>query len=86
MEVKEALSPLEDFSVPELERVFKALVEKHALKLGAIAQPVRVAITGGTESPGIFEVLEIVGKEKTLKRIGKAIVTAESCARKEGES
>jgi glutamyl-tRNA synthetase len=86
MELREALSPLEDFSAPELERVFKAIVEKHALKLGAIAQPVRVAITGGTESPGIFEVLEIIGKEKTLKRIGKAIVTAESGARKEGES
>ena len=36
-------------------------------------QPVRVAVTGRTESPGIFEVLEILGKEKTLKRLARAI-------------
>jgi glutamyl-tRNA synthetase len=36
---------------------------------------VRVAITGKTESPGIFEVLEIVGKEKTLRRLESAIKT-----------
>jgi len=83
MELKEELVPLEDFSAPELEKVFKATVEKHGIKLGNLAQPVRVAITGGTESPGIFEVLEIVGKEKTLRRLEKAIKTIESSAGKE---
>ncbi len=72
-ELKEGLAALSDFSVAEIEKVFKAIVEKHGIKLGNVAQPVRVAITGGTESPGIFEVLEIVGKEKTLKRLERAI-------------
>jgi glutamyl-tRNA synthetase len=75
VELKDRLSHIGDFSVPELERVFKEIVDKHGVKLGNVAQPVRVAMTGGTESPGIFEVLEIVGKEKTLKRLGKAILT-----------
>lgn len=73
IELRESLALLADFSGPEIEKVFKAIIDKHAIKLGALAQPVRVAITGGTESPGIFEVLEIVGKEKTLKRLEKAI-------------
>ncbi|MDA8077918.1 MAG: glutamate--tRNA ligase [Nitrospiraceae bacterium] len=62
-----------DFTHEGLERVFKAIVEKHGVKLGALAQPVRVAMTGGTESPGIFEVLGVLGKDKTLKRLNKAI-------------
>jgi glutamyl-tRNA synthetase len=84
LELRENLVPLTDFSAPELEMVFKTIVEKHGIKLGNLAQPVRVAITGGTESPGIFEVLEIVGKEKTLKRLEKAIKTIEDAERKEG--
>ncbi|MEK7742612.1 MAG: glutamate--tRNA ligase, partial [Nitrospirota bacterium] len=73
IELKDALNALSDFSALELENIFKSIVEKHGIKLGALAQPVRVAMTGGTESPGIFEVLEILGKEKTLKRLDKAV-------------
>ena len=72
-ELKEGLAQVSDFSAPEIEKVFKDIVEKHGVKLGNVAQPVRVAVTGGTESPGIFEVLEIVGKEKTLRRLTRAI-------------
>lgn len=73
VELKEAIVSLENFIAAEIEKVFISLVEKHSIKLGDIAQPVRVAITGNTVSPGIFEVLEIVGKEKTIKRLEKAI-------------
>ncbi len=73
MELKESIESLSNFSAQGLENIFKAIVEKHGIKLGALAQPVRVAITGGTESPGIFEVLEVLGKEKTIKRLEKAI-------------
>jgi glutamyl-tRNA synthetase len=83
-ELKDALASLPDFSAHELEKVFKAIVEKHAIKLGNLAQPVRVAMTGGTESPGIFEVIEIVGKEKTLRRLERAIATIEASQGKEG--
>jgi glutamyl-tRNA synthetase len=72
-ELENELFSLADFSHSELERVFKAVTEKNGVKLGALAQPVRVAMTGGTESPGIFDVIEVLGKEKTLKRLEKAI-------------
>ncbi|MGB9716182.1 MAG: glutamate--tRNA ligase [Thermodesulfovibrionales bacterium] len=72
-DAKERLERLDCFVASEIEKVFKSLVEKHNTKLGNIAQPVRVAITGKTESPGIFEVLEIVGKEKVIRRLEKAI-------------
>jgi glutamyl-tRNA synthetase len=75
IELKNSIASVPDFSHQALEIVFKSIVEKHGVKLGSLAQPVRVAITGGTESPGIFEVLEIVGKEKTLRRLEKAIKT-----------
>ena len=73
IELRELLKNLDDFSVSGIEKVFMTTVEKHNIKLGNIAQPVRVAMTGRTESPGIFEVIEIAGKEKTLKRLEKAI-------------
>jgi len=72
---KAALEKAEDFTASGLEAVFKKLMEERGVKLGALAQPVRVAVTGRTESPGIFEVLEIVGREKTLKRLERAIET-----------
>jgi glutamyl-tRNA synthetase len=72
-ELKEGISSLSEFSAPELETLFKVIVEKHGVKLGALAQPVRVAMTGGTESPGIYEVLDVLGKEKALRRLEKAI-------------
>lgn len=73
IELRDNLESLTDFSASELENIFKSIIVKHNIKLASLAQPVRVAITGGTESPGIFEVLEIVGKEKVIKRLEKAI-------------
>jgi glutamyl-tRNA synthetase len=73
-DLKADLEPLSGFTHRELEEVFRAIVEKHGVKLGALAQPVRVAVTGGTESPGIFEVIEVLGKEKTMKRLERAIL------------
>jgi len=48
-------------------------MEETGLKFGKLAQPLRVAITGTTVSPGIFEMLLVLGKEKTTNRIKKAI-------------
>jgi glutamyl-tRNA synthetase len=56
-----------------LEEVFKEIVTARGIKLGALAQAVRVALTGKSVSPGIYEVLKIVGKEEALQRIKKAI-------------
>ena len=72
-ELHELLSGIADFTAAEIEKAFISLAERHELKLGGIAQPARVAITGTTASPGIFEVMEIVGKEKVLKRLMQVI-------------
>lgn len=71
--IRDLLSGLSPFNSSEIERAFRGFIEKHKIKLGQVAQPVRVAMTGGTESPGIFEVLEVIGKEKVLKRLDRAI-------------
>jgi glutamyl-tRNA synthetase len=67
------LKPADPFTHDEIEKVFNALVTEKAIKLGKLAQPVRVALTGGTVSPGIYEVIEVMGKDKTIKRIEAAI-------------
>jgi glutamyl-tRNA synthetase len=64
---------MSNFTEQEIEQLFKSIVEKHGIKLGKLAQPVRVALTGGTQSPGIFEVLDVMGKEKTIRRLEMAI-------------
>jgi glutamyl-tRNA synthetase len=72
-ELKDGLQAMDDFTEQEIEQLFRSMAEKHDIKLGKIAQPVRVALTGGTQSPGIFEVLDVMGKEKAIKRLEKAI-------------
>ncbi len=59
---------------------FQRSMERHGLKLGKLAQPVRVAMTGTTVSPGIFEVLEVLGRERSLQRLDKAIALIEATA------
>ena len=74
--LKELLARFADmdaFTEPLLEDAFKAVMAQTGLKLGKIAQPVRVALTGQTSSPGIFEIIEIIGKKKVMTRIEKAI-------------
>lgn len=72
-ELRDSLEGLAEFSASAIEDVFREHISRHKIKLGQLAQPVRVAMTGGTESPGIFEVLEVMGKEKVLKRLDRAI-------------
>ncbi|NOX35250.1 MAG: glutamate--tRNA ligase [Deltaproteobacteria bacterium] len=68
------IKALEEYNQDELEGVFKQIMEETKLKFGKIAQPIRVAITGTTVSPGIFEMLLALGREKTIQRIKTAII------------
>ncbi|MEW5908727.1 MAG: glutamate--tRNA ligase [Thermodesulfobacteriota bacterium] len=61
------------FEEKELENAFKSVMDRTGLKLGKIAQPVRLALTGKIASPGIFEIILILGKECVLQRLGKAV-------------
>lgn len=70
----ERLRGLEDWSEPALERVLEEVRARHGdLPMGKLAQPVRVAVTGGAVSPGIYETLAVLGKPRSLERIAAAI-------------
>ena len=71
--VKAKLTALEDYSEHALEEAFREVMAETGLKLGKIAQPVRVALSGRTASPGIFEIIAIIGKQNTLARLQRAI-------------
>lgn len=67
------LDALDNWDVESISQVFHALMDEHALKLPAIAQPVRVALTGGTSSPSIFDVVAVLGRETTLRRLKEVL-------------
>jgi glutamyl-tRNA synthetase len=69
----ERLSPLEDFSEANIEHAFSAVLQEFALPMGKLAQPVRVALTGSAVSPGIHEVIAVLGKERTIQRLRYAL-------------
>lgn len=66
------------FSKLEWEQSFKQSVEAEGMKMGQLAQPVRVALTGRTASPGLFEVMEVLGRERTLYRLRQGIERAKA--------
>jgi glutamyl-tRNA synthetase len=72
-----ALESAKRFDQPVLEKIFTDILEKSGLKFGKIAQPLRVALTGKTVSPGIFEMMAALGKEKAVARIKDAILYIE---------
>jgi glutamyl-tRNA synthetase len=57
------------FSKQQWEGAFKQLVEDEGVKMGQLAQPVRVALTGRAASPGLFDVMEVLGRDRTLFRL-----------------
>jgi len=71
--VREALAGLDEFTAESVESAVGPIPERLDLKPGKVYQPIRVAITGTTVSPGIFESVAVLGKETTLARIDTAI-------------
>jgi glutamyl-tRNA synthetase len=71
--VAETLPSVEEFTKEEIETFLRNIAEKRETKLKFIAQPLRVALTGKTVSPGIDEVMVTLGKDKVMKRIRRAI-------------
>jgi glutamyl-tRNA synthetase len=67
--VRDKLSELEEFSKETIENMLRSLAEQKKVGLGKVAQPLRVAICGGTISPPIFDSVQLLGRENTLKRI-----------------
>jgi glutamyl-tRNA synthetase len=63
----------DDWSAAALEQAARDLAESEGAKLGQVAQPLRAAVTGSAQSPGLFEVLEVLGKDEVLGRISDAL-------------
>jgi glutamyl-tRNA synthetase len=63
------LAALPEWSASAADAAVRAEVEARGIKLGALAQPLRAALTGRTTSPGIFDVLDVLGREESLARI-----------------
>jgi len=61
-----------DFSEQSVQTRFESVLARFNMKLGQLAQPVRVALTGGTVSPGIYEVIAVLGRERTVRRLRAA--------------
>jgi len=76
-QLTDAISQTEAFDEPSLEDIFKTVMADCDLKFGKIAQPVRVALTGGTVSPGIFEMMLALGKSRVVSRLKDALLFME---------
>ncbi len=74
----EHLAALDDFSEATIEEAFTNTLQRLGLSIGKLAQPVRVALTGSTISPGIFDVIAVLGKERTLCRLKSALQRIEA--------
>jgi glutamyl-tRNA synthetase len=72
-ELAPELKAVEPWTGEATEQAVRAFAERRSAKLGAVAQPLRVALTGRTTSPGIFEVLALLGKAESLGRIADQI-------------
>jgi glutamyl-tRNA synthetase len=71
-EARETLAAVEPFSADRIEAALRALAERLALKPRAAFQPIRVAVTGSKVSPGLFESIEVLGRDETLARLSAA--------------
>ena len=71
-EAEQALSAVEPFTTEEIEQALRALSEQLGLKPRDAFQPIRVAVTGSKVSPGLFESIELLGRDKTLERLKRA--------------
>ncbi|EFL52914.1 glutamyl-tRNA synthetase [Solidesulfovibrio fructosivorans JJ]] len=72
-DVRAILDALCRFDEPSMEQAVAAYLEAKELKFKKLAQPIRVAITGGTASPGLFETMAVMGKKRVLSRIDRAL-------------
>jgi glutamyl-tRNA synthetase len=67
------LTQITDWSLPALEESVRVIADEAGVGLGKIAQPLRAALTGRGTSPGIFDVLVLLGREESLARIGNCL-------------
>jgi glutamyl-tRNA synthetase len=76
--IREGIAGMAALDAGGLEKLFHDVAAARSLGLGKVAQPVRVALTGGTASPGIYDVVLLLGREESLRRIDGALREATS--------
>jgi glutamyl-tRNA synthetase len=74
--LRDLLASAEEWNKSALEAKVTAFLEKEGLELKDLAQPARVGLTGRSASPGLFEVIELLGKERSVERLDRAIAMA----------
>ncbi|KFE64676.1 glutamate--tRNA ligase [Hyalangium minutum] len=72
-QVRDEVAAMPEWTVAGLDSVIKTVSEKAGVGMGKVAQPIRVAITGNTVSPGIGETLLLMGKDEALRRLDAAL-------------
>jgi glutamyl-tRNA synthetase len=70
---RDELERVEPFAAPEIEAALRSLAERLELSPRKAFEPIRIAVTGSKVSPGLFESLELLGKEETLRRLSAAV-------------
>ncbi len=75
-DVQERLMGLDDFSVEAIEAAVRASIETLGVKGGEVIHPLRVAISGRTVGPGLFETIAVLGRERVLRRLDRALSLA----------
>ncbi|CAN5688655.1 glutamate--tRNA ligase [soil metagenome] len=74
--VRAALAALTDFTTDAIKGAVEGYITEAKLEMKAVAQPLRVAVTGRTASPGLYEVIQEIGREHALARLERAAATA----------
>jgi glutamyl-tRNA synthetase len=75
-QARAGLAGIADWSAPPIHGAIQGLADSGGFGLGKVAQPIRVAVAGGSVSPPIDQTLAILGREETLARIDRAIAYA----------
>ena len=73
---RETLQGVEPFAAPEIEAALRGLAERLELSPRNAFEPIRIAVTGSKVSPGLFESIELLGREETLRRLSAAVAPA----------
>lgn len=71
----DVLANIEDFHSANIETVVKDWMTQHEIGMGKIMQPLRLSLVGALKGPHLFDIMEIIGRDETLRRIEKAIAT-----------
>jgi glutamyl-tRNA synthetase len=71
--ITKEIDKIDDFTQTKLEELYRTISEKQGLNIGSLIHPTRLAVSGTSAGPGLFEMMEVIGKDKVVKRIFKAI-------------